>query len=625
MGRRWGNCVCSVLHRKNKGGISISPMKRTGGRYSRKKNAKISAAVIFMVAAIVLAIGALGSVYIYARNLASYDYIFPNVYVAGVNVGGMTRMQAVNAVNAAVQETYSDSTLIVELPDRTISFTPEMTKVALDVEEAVERAYQYGRQGTVFSIAKARREAENSVHEIDITTDLQLDTEYIQQVILQTAAEVSKEMVNATCNIDLTQERIVIVTGTDGVSLDTDTLYDLVVSAFNNNDFSTLYFDYDVEEAASVDLDTLYEQVCTEAQNAEYDPETGEVSQEVSGQQFDLEAAKQALAWAGEGEEVIIELEVQEAEITKAELEALLFRDVLSSYSSPHTANSNRTTNLTLACEAIDGTVLQPGETFSFNDTVGERTSERGYLPAAIYVDGQTEDSAGGGVCQVTSTIYVCALYANLEIVEREEHMYFVSYVPSGLDATVYWDTGLDFKFRNNTDYPIRIEANVSGGYVNITFYGTNIDGTYVEMTTEQLSTEQPGEPEEVVDDSVPAGTVLQSSYVGSTWVSYRHVYDRDGNEISVTLEDETTYQARPQRITVRSDGAGADEEETPAETSQTPETSQPVDLPAPSQVPAETETPEPSVSAEPEPSASAETETPVEPAEPAGEEMPTE
>lgn len=509
-----------------------------------------------------LAVTAFAGIYIYARNLADYDYIFPNVYVAGVNVGGMTRMQAISAVNEAVEETTSDATLVVQLPDRTISFTPEMTLAGLDVEEAVEEAYQYGREGTVFSIAKARREAESSVHEIDITTELQLDTEYIETLLQQTANAVEQEMINASCSIDVSSEQIVIVTGTDGISLDTETLYDLVVAAFMDGDYSTLYFDYDLEEAASIDLETLYAQVCTEAVDAAYDPDTGTVTQESAGQSFDLEAAELALEQAGEGEEIIIALEIIEPEITQEELEALLFRDVLSSYSSPHTSNTNRTTNLELACAAIDGTVLQPGETFSFNNTVGERTTERGYLPASIYVDGQTEDSAGGGVCQVASTLYYCALYANLEIVEREEHMYFVSYVPGGLDATVYWDTGLDFKFCNNTDYPIRIEANVSGGYVNVTFYGTNIDGTYVIMTTEQLSETEPGDPEEVVDDTVPSGTVLQTSYVGSSWISYRHVYDADGNEISVTVEDESTYSARPQKITIRSSEADDEEDE---------------------------------------------------------------
>lgn len=573
-----------------------------------------------MVAALVLALCALGGVYIYARNLADYDYIFPNVYVAGVNVGGMTRMQAVSAVEEAVSETYSESTLVVSLPDRDLVFSPETTVAALDVESAVEEAYQYGRQGSVFSVAKARKAAESSEYHIDITTELQLDTEYIEEMIQQAASEVRQDVMNATCSIDLTEGQITIVTGTDGVTLDTETLYDLVVSAFNENDFSTLYFDYDVEEASEIDLDALYEQVCTEAEDAAYDADTGEVSQEVSGLDFDLEAAKAQMDSAGEGEQVIILLETVEPEVTKDELEELLFRDVLSSYSSPHTSNANRTTNLTLACEAIDGTVLQPGETFSFNETVGERTEERGYLPAAIYVDGQTEDSAGGGVCQVASTLYYCALYANLEIVEREEHMYFVSYVPAGLDATVYWDTGLDFKFCNDTDYPIRIEANVSGGYVNVTFYGTNIDGTYVEMTTEQLGEEQPGDTEEVVDDTVPAGTVLQTSYVGSTWVSYRHVYDADGNEISVTLEDETEYQARNRKVTVRSDGTTGDEEDeeeeeeeqtspepSPSASETTPVETEPVEATeTPTPPAAQTEEPEvqePDPEPEPEPS----------------------
>ena len=233
-------------------------------------------------------------------------------------------------------------------------------------------------------------------------------------------------------------------------------------------------------------------------------------------------------------------------------LEEKLFIDEMGSYSSPHTPIAPRTNNLVLACQAINGTVLNPGDVFSFNDTVGERTYERGYQNAAIYLNGETTDSVGGGICQVASTIYVCALRADLEIVQRTEHMYFVDYVPEGQDATIYWDGNLDFQFRNSTDYPMRIDASVSGGYVHIALWGTNEDGHYAVVTSETLSTT----PWQVVineDQTLPPDyqQVSITPYTGRVVRTYRNVYDRDGNLLSTAFEAESTYHKRDQVITV--------------------------------------------------------------------------
>ena len=166
-------------------------------------------------------------------------------------------------------------------------------------------------------------------------------------------------------------------------------------------------------------------------------------------------------------------------EKTADEIRAVLFRDQLSTFSSPHTANSGRTANLKLACSAINGTVINSGETFSFNGVVGERTAAKGYQKATVYVGSDSVEETGGGICQVASTVYDAALYADLEITERAPHTFFVTYVNGGLDATVYWGSQ-DFCFRNNTDYPIRVDAWVSGGYVNISIYGTKTNDNYV-------------------------------------------------------------------------------------------------------------------------------------------------
>ena len=142
------------------------------------------------------------------------------------------------------------------------------------------------------------------------------------------------------------------------------------------------------------------------------------------------------------------------------------FDATLSSCSTVSTADENRTINLLLACNAIDGTVLEPGETFSFNDVVGERTAEKGYREAAIY--GHEDDPVlGGGISQISSTLYAACFYADLEIVERQAHVFQPEWIPGGLDAAVYWGS-VDFQFRNNTDHPIQISAYMSNSSVEI-------------------------------------------------------------------------------------------------------------------------------------------------------------
>lgn len=132
-----------------------------------------------------------------------------------------------------------------------------------------------------------------------------------------------------------------------------------------------------------------------------------------------------------------------------------------------HLNNSppNRTNNIVLACSQINGTLVKPGDIFSFNAVVGPRNLNNGYLPASIFVGSKVVTGTGGGICQVSSTVYNSALTAGLEIVERHPHTMPVNYVASGYDATVLWE-GADFKFKNNKENDLKVLTAVFGDYV---------------------------------------------------------------------------------------------------------------------------------------------------------------
>ncbi|MBQ9968436.1 MAG: VanW family protein, partial [Oscillospiraceae bacterium] len=194
-----------------------------------------------------------------------------------------------------------------------------------------------------------------------------------------------------------------------------------------------------------------------------------------------------------------------------------------------------------------NGMILNPGDVFSFNEAVGERTEERGVQPATIYGgEGESVDGVGGGICQVASTIYYTTLYMDLEQVQREPHMYQVTYVPGGMDATVYWDSGLDYKFRNNREHPMKIQANVDGGHVNITFWGVKENDNYVEMTFAVLETFTSEDVEEVDETKEPGyREQKQTAYTGAKVEAYQKVFDGDGKLLKENTI-KSTYKSRP-------------------------------------------------------------------------------
>ena len=278
-----------------------------------------------------------------------------------------------------------------------------------------------------------------------------------------------------------------IVKGTVGYDFDSQALIDTVLRQTEQGNFDTVTVTMEETTPADADVKKLCQSLIYDPTPVEY--HDGELTGGDPGYTLDIESAQaqvDALSW---GESCTLEMTEVAPEISKDEVEAVLFRDVLGSYSTAHTYDSNRTNNLRLACQEIDGIIMNPGRVFSFNTFVGERTAEKGYRKAIVYVDGDEEADDGGGVCQVVSTLYNAALLADMEITDRACHQFQVTYVPGGLDATVYWGVQ-DFCFMNNTNYPIKIEASVANGLVNIVIYGTNVTGKSVSLESRFVSSD---------------------------------------------------------------------------------------------------------------------------------------
>lgn len=323
---------------------------------------------------------------------------------------------------------------------------------------------------------------------------------------------------------------------------------------------------WDTLPGTPLDLDAIARELDGEGTPARYDAALGRVVDGEPGVSLDTQAAAFVLEAASPGETVRLPAESSYPEMTAQELEAVLFRDVLGTATTNVSGTSVRKGNVRLSGELVNGTVLNDGDIFDYNEVVGERTTVRGFGAAPSYVNGQTVDTVGGGICQTSSTIYLAALNSNLEIVERYNHRFWPGYIPQGMDATVSWG-GPEFRFKNNTGYPIRIDVVYSNSTLTVTIVGTKTDNTYVKMTNEILSTTGYDTVYEETDElSYGQQRQKQNGYTGYEVVTYRSVYSGDGSLISREVEAKSVYQKRDQIIQVGTAGGPAQTEGEPEE-----------------------------------------------------------
>ena len=238
------------------------------------------------------------------------------------------------------------------------------------------------------------------------------------------------------------------------------------------------------------------------------------------------------MSLAAHGDRVArVELGAREPELTTARANALGIRQKLVSFTTEMgESSSNRIHNVHLMADFIDGTVVRPGEEFSFNGVVGPRTADRGFLEGQMIVGGLLLPSIGGGVCQTATTLFNDAFELGLPILERHNHSLFISHYPLGRDATVSWG-GPDFRFRNDLRSGLLIKSSYTDQTLTFTFYGTP-EGRRVEATTSDRTNFKDPEMSYAVDPSAPPGSVkvVQGSGASGFDLSvHRKVYDRSG------------------------------------------------------------------------------------------------
>lgn len=249
----------------------------------------------------------------------------------------------------------------------------------------------------------------------------------------------------------------------------------------------------------------------------------------------------------------IVSLPVETDYPRGSEEELSRVKDVLGTFTTSYsTSGPSRSQNVANGTSLINGTILYPGDTFSTYETVSPFSEANGYKMAGSYLNGKVVDSLGGGICQVSTTLYNAVLQAELEVTERHNHSMIVTYVDPSADAAIAESSGKDFKFTNNTDAPIYIEGTTSNKRVTFTVYGeeTRPSNRTVKYVSKTLSTTEPGQLI-VADPGQPIGYyIVESAHRGIVAELYKYVYV-DGKEESVTKVNKSSYKATPRTITV--------------------------------------------------------------------------
>ena len=489
--------------------------RQAAGEKKGPGKGRIALVAALCVVLLLCAVTALG-----AALVSRSQSIYPGVELGGVKLGGMTVEEATAALSAANYGIPEDEAVRVELPAGVeLSVTAKEAGFATTPAEGAQMAWRYGRETAGNPLSRLFAYLGSALTGTNLDeAEVILDESGIRAKIAEAAAASQEALMGE--EVEISDTDITVLKGANLVSLDEDAIYDLVEQSLRARSFGTLaYTPQYTGTAGEFDFQALYDEIYTEPKDAQYDSETDSVTESQTGRSFDIQEAQRLWDEAAMGDAVVIPLEIQEPEITAEELRAVIFADCLSQKTTSLSGSTAaRINNITKACAAINGLVLNPGEEFSYNGALGQRTAAAGYQAAGAYSNGQVVSEVGGGICQVSSTLYYCTLYANLEIVERYCHYFGVNYLPAGLDATVSWPNP-DFKFKNDRDYPIKIEAYVQNGQVTVKIWGTDVDGSYVEMQVESWSTSN-----------------------GYGTQSYRLIYDKDGNLLEKREEAASQY-----------------------------------------------------------------------------------
>lgn len=526
--------------------IEVKEIEQDKPPQTQKSNTKIW--IIMIIIAILVILIAVFSTIFATINIKN-PKILKGITVNETDISNLTKEQAIEKLNN-IYGTKAEKQIYLTHGDYETSVTYETLEAKYQIQDAVEQAYKIGRDGNViqnnFKILETWHNGKN------IKLDVTLDNDMIEQIGQNINNSINDAVVQPSYYVEKKEAKLIITAGKQGVKVNEEQLKSDIYNILNEDTEDEQKIDVPMIQdlPEKVDLNKIHEEIYKEVKDAYYTQNPFIVYPEEEGIDFDIEQANSILS--EEKEEYVIPLKITKPNKTVKDIGTEAFPDLLATFSTNYNAgNADRTTNLRLAANKINGTVLLPNEEFSYNTVVGERTINAGYKMAATYSNGAVVDGLGGGICQISSTLYDAVVMANLNITTRRNHQFVTSYVPAGKDATVVWGSQ-DFKFVNSRKYPIRITATVQGGVATVQVWGIKEEVEYdISIETKKIATIAPT-TQYIQDPNLPAGQqkVVQAGSDGRKVEAYK-VTKLNGQVVSTTLLSRDTYNAMQRVIHV--------------------------------------------------------------------------
>ena len=478
------------------------------------------------------------------------DTIFNGISIQGIDVSNLTTDEAKEKVSSIINEHISEE-ISLKYNDFQTVVLPEQFAVSFDVDNAVMQAYLVGRSNslvknnyTILSLL---------LKNYNISPSINYDEDLLTSLIESINAQLPGRVVNPGYSID--GDNLIITSGKDGVLIADSELKSDILLFLNDISSNNEIINIPVNNvtAKSIDLDAIYKDVFKLPVDAYYTTNPYVVYPSSNGLDFAISMDEAKSIVSSPKEEYVIPLKETYPNVTTNQIGNEAFPDLLSQFSTSFTSSGyNRSNNIILSSAKLNGLVLMPGEEFSYNQAVGQRTKAAGFREAGAYSNGKVVQEVGGGICQVSSTLYNAVLYANLEIVERTNHYFNPGYVKAGLDATVSWG-GPDFRFRNNRNYPIRIVTDTSGKKLKVYIYGLKTDDDCAVVLDPRYISTVPYKTTYQNDSSLGTGEtrVISSGSNGCKTATYKYVYDKNGTLVSSECISRDTYSPHNRVVAV--------------------------------------------------------------------------
>lgn len=526
------------LNNKDNINMEKNEKDKTTGKFLHKYTILIAVVSLFLFIGLIIFSTVFGLI---NRNS---NKIVAGVSINLIDISNLTKEEAREKI-ISIYDNKLKQNITLKHNDYELTFALDEILASFGIDETIDLAYSIGRSG---KILKDNYTIINTyIGKVNIIPSFKYNEEKLMNIINEANENLPDKVIE--CSYYVENDKLIITKGKTGYSIKKDELKVLILNYIM--DFNHIEKQIDIpvilQEPENVSMEKIHTDIFKEPKDAYYTKDPFTVYPHVIGVDFNITMEEAKKLINNDETTVTIPLKFTTPNVTTNQIGTEAFPDLLASYSTTFsTSNTNRTTNIKLSSNKVNGVVLMPGEVFSYNKVVGQRTAAAGYKSAPVYVGGRVENGIGGGICQVSSTLYNTALRANLEIIKRSNHRFATGYVPLSTDATVSWG-GPEFIFKNSRKYPIKIVSTVTGGKIKVDIYGCKEEVEYEVTIKSETIQIIPMKTEYRTNTSLPTGTTktVQKGHAGYKSRAYR-ILKLNGQIVSKQLLSTDTYAQLP-------------------------------------------------------------------------------